>query len=513
EDAQSRAEAEAAHLAEWRQLYDATYGQGAPSEPDFDITGWRSSYTGEPLPPAEMRTWVEQTVSRLRALRPRDVLEVGCGTGLLLTRLAPACHSYLGLDFSAPALARLGAYLSTRPDLRHVRLQQGMAHELSSVPDASVDLVILNSVVQYFPDLDYLLGVLREALRVTRDGGHLFVGDVRSLPLLDAFHASVQLSRADDDTPLSELRGRVAQARRREKELVVDPALFAEVARRWPRVGAAEAALKRGAYDNELSRFRYDVTLRVGGGKRAVAEPGRWVEWGAGGAWRQEVAEALGRDRGEAVGVRGVRDARAAAAVAAARLLRADEGGPTTAVGLREAAAQAAGEDPDEVLRLAARLGVEVSWRGFGSDGVYDAVFNPRWEGVEAAAEAPPGDYSRYANSPARGSGEAELGRRLQQELRERLPEYMVPGAVVVLDGWPLTPNGKVDRKALPAPQRQAEGYRPPRTPEEEMLCSLFSEVLSVERVGIEDNFFALGGHSLLATRLVSRVRAALGAE
>ncbi|MET8626205.1 amino acid adenylation domain-containing protein, partial [Kitasatospora sp. NPDC004669] len=132
---------------------------------------------------------------------------------------------------------------------------------------------------------------------------------------------------------------------------------------------------------------------------------------------------------------------------------------------------------------------------------------------VVVVREDQPGDHRLvgYVVPTAPDAAEPE---ELRRHLRRTLPEYMVPSALVVLAALPLTPSGKIDRLALPAPEfTGAGGGRGPRDEREALLCAAFAEVLGLPAVGVEDDFFALGGHSLLATRLLGRVRAALGVE
>ena len=141
---------------------------------------------------------------------------------------------------------------------------------------------------------------------MTKKGGHIFVGDVRSLALQDAYHASVQLYKAGADQTPAELRRLMGQGKRKEKELLIDAELFAELGRSWKKVGRVRSGLKRGDYDNELSRFRYDVVLEMGE-KEEIAEPEVWVDWDEEGAWRAGLKEMLALRPEAGVGVRGIR--------------------------------------------------------------------------------------------------------------------------------------------------------------------------------------------------------------
>ncbi|AVT35246.1 non-ribosomal peptide synthetase [Plantactinospora sp. BB1] len=497
-------------VAGWRGVFDEVYGQ------DTDDTGlsrrvWTSSYTRRPLPDAEIAECVADTVGRIRALRPRRILELGCGTGLLLRRLAPHCDAYHGTDLSAEAVRRLRAATAGQPGMPELVLRHQAADDFAGIAPGDYDVVVVNEVVQYLPGVDYLRRVLAGAARAVRPGGAVFVGGVRSLPLLRAFHASVALANADPQSTVGVLAREVDWAVRAEKELAVDPEFFTAVLPELPGIGAVEIELKGGRGDNEFTRFRYDVTLRAA----APAPDGPVRVVGSPAGFR----DALAVGDGATVLLRGVRNARLAEPAALLDLLADADTDPDTPVRhLRDlVAARAAGwdgVDPADLVELADKYErrAVVSWSGT-SPTAFDVVCRPAnaatgQEPVRATRAALPASWDRFGNTPMSGAADDRLVEGVRDHLRQRLPGHLVPDAFVVLAALPLNTSGKVDRKALPAPGRASERpYVPPSTETERAVAEIWTAVLDVERVGADARFFELGGHSLLATQVQSRVR------
>ena len=520
-------------LAHWQMVFDdLIYGRPSQQHDDaFNVTGWNSSYTGEPIPAEEMRVWLEDTLAPLRSTPARRILEVGCGTGLLLTRLAPQCTRYWGTDISRVALDGVRRQVEAAGErLASVSLFRRAADDFTGVEPDSFDAVILNSTVQYFPDVEYLLRVLEKAATAVAPGGFIFVGDVRSLPLMETFHASVQLFKAEDSLPVAELRRRVKTQAAQENELFIAPAFFYALKRHLPRISGVEIRPKRGRRHNELTRFRYQVMLRVSDDAHTLDDDATWHEWEREGLTLDGLRRLLVEQQPEALNLSDVPNARLAAERKLAELLWDDERLRTCGE-LRAAVAERAGRgiDPEDLHALGEELSYEVgiSWARHDAEGSFDVRLRRRARG---AAEKPPEgespfpepesrglEWGTYANNPVRGRSEIHLVPQLRSFLHERLPAYMIPSTFVVLDELPLTPNGKIDRRALPAPdaarQVDAESFVAPRNADEEKVAEIWAEVLGVRPVGAEDSFFDLGGHSLQATRVVSRVRDACGVE
>ncbi|MGI9290684.1 MAG: non-ribosomal peptide synthase/polyketide synthase [Gammaproteobacteria bacterium] len=494
---------------QWQSLWQEEYEQeSTAADAGFDIQSWDSSYTGKPIPAEEMREWLDSTTQRIRELKPQRAIEIGSGTGMIVAAVAPDCKTYTATDFSAAAVARLKRLCSGRENLQSVELKNCGADQLSEFTDRSFDTLILNSVAQYFPNIEYFVDFIRTAVDKISDEGHIFLGDLRSLPLLTAYHASVQHYQADDDLAAHELLSLIRQRTDQEEELLIDPALFSFLQESIPRLSAIRFELKRGVARNELSRFRYDVLLQVGSGTEAI-RPQR-VEWQGLGQLTtlQEKLQSLPTG---GLLINAIPDART---LHDARLLeiltQAEE---STAGDIRAALQQGdTGIEPEGLYRLAGELNLDLQLSG-GDAGKMTALFRPAGSYGFDGELLQTGRHNRlssYGNNPLHGKLQRSLVPLLRKHLQGFVPDYMIPATFVVMDEFPLTPNGKIDRQALPAPDRkrtEQEAYVAPETATQETLTEIWSGILGIERIGINDDFFALGGHSLLATQLASRIR------
>nr|AGS49514.1 long-chain-fatty-acid--CoA ligase [uncultured bacterium esnapd7] len=488
-------------VGEWQEIYDQGYADddAQPFGEDFNL--WVSSYTGEPIPVAEMRVWRDAAVDRITAFAPRRVLELGTGTGLLLARIAGDVDAYWATDFSEPVVERLGRQVTAAGWDGRVRLLCRRADDLSDIPPI-FDTVVLNSVVQYFPNERYLREVLDGAWEMLEPGGRLVLGDIRRARSVRAFHVAVQRAKHADATP-AQLRAAVEQAVLLEKELVIDPEWF----HRWAEgAGAAgvDVRLKDGSVHNELTRHRYEVVLH----KPGATQPRR-VDTVPALAWDGDLDGLADRIREQdlpAVRITGIPNARVVEEAAAARELGQEDSEPSPL----------APQDPHELTAWAARQGrqVALTWSAAAVDRFDAILFQDGENRVLAGTYVPASSTGGGINDPAAAAGITALPAVLREHLGKTLPEYMVPSAIMPIGGVPLTVNGKLDRAALPVPDHAAGTRgRAPSTPEETSVCDIFAAVLGLDRVGVDDNFFAIGGHSLLATRVVSRIRAAHGVE
>jgi acyl carrier protein len=375
--------------------------------------------------------------------------------------------------------------------------------------------------------VDYLLQVIEGAITTIAQQGKIFMGDVRSLPLLEAFHAAVQLSQASFERTIEQWQQQVNSSVAAEEELLIDPGFFIALKQHFPQITWVEIQPKRGNAQNELTQFRYDVTLHINTDvqtpvvREAEVTVVPWLNWQLDGLSLKQIENQLLTRQPEIFGIRGVPNKRVQQAL---QIWQWWENPPAveTVGQLRQLLAQQStvGINPEQFYQLGQELDytVQLSWWESSQDGSYDVVFCRNqaykaafWDSSSITAKP----WTEYTNNPLYGKLVQKLVPQVRSLIQQKLPNYMVPQAFVLLKAMPLTPNGKVDRRALPAPDTAARnlatGFVSPRTPLEAKLVQIWSEVLGTERIGVKDNFFELGGHSLLATQVVSRINSALG--
>ncbi len=524
---------ESVNITQWKEVYDQVYSDSSAhdEEPGFDISGWNNSYTGESIDPEQMRAWRDATCERIRALRPRNIYEVGCGTGLLLFPLAPYCINYFASDFSFQALHSIEKNLSSIDIHRNkVKLRKCHADDPQYMIASAFDTFVINSVTQYFSSGRYLAKVIDNIAGCAAVEGHIFIGDVRDLRYLKEFHSAVAATAASRGAGPAlyapEFWERIEQSAASEQELLIDPEFFVQLAHTHSRISDVDILLKEGRATNEMNQYRYDVILhldKMPGQKHALEKWERGLDLEA-------LTSHLLRTIPDCLLVPAVPNYRIDRDLWLAAALQecAQEKGDIESV-LARYQSNDQFRAPDEQLSpqdfwdIGRAIGYRVDISNFYScdRGCYAVLFR---RCNTSAAKLPASRFFRthhslspvnsaiaYTNNPLSNLVKEHLVGEIRTHCETQLPTYMVPGRFVILNRLPQTANGKVDKTALPVPQRKHQlkhsNAVAPRTEVEKTLCAIWEEVLQIREVGIDDNFFELGGHSLKATQVIARIR------
>lgn len=502
------------HCDQWEVIYDRLY-QKSSDNTAFDTTGWISSYTGKSLPKADMHEWVLHTVDQISDLAPQRILEIGCGMGLLLLAIAPICQSYHGIDISSAALRHIAEQLADKSFKNKVTLSQGNANTCHLSAEIFYDTVIVNSVIQYFPHVHYLLDVLDRAIKTVTSGGQVFIGDVRSYAHLKHFHASVVLHRAENTDSLESLKHRYFKYLHQEKELVIDPLFFIDYAKHHARITHVNIQLKTGQCENEMNDYRYDVILQIE--KPSIKKiKTTLLDWQKEKLTTTSLAQNLLQQLPmiHLVNIPNMRWDKANKLIA-----RFDH--PADNLLLAECAGLFSQQEeqmisPFDLKSIAEIANYEVHCVFSEQKNMtcFDAILRlksknvPCYLGQTIAQTNTPINWQNYANKPWQVSCYKKIYDSLQQYLLDKLPHYMLPSAFVLIDEVPVTANGKLNKKALANYEHMVTSeYQAANTDIEQALIDIWKDTLGIDKeIGVKDNFFQLGGHSLNALQVVNTI-------
>ena len=491
----------------------------------FNTGIWYSSYDKQPTAQTEMRLWADDIIEQILAHQPQHVWEIGCGRGMLLFPIAARTKTYYGTDISKASLDYIREQITASPQrYKHVTLAQKPADEFDQIPENTFDVLILNSIVQYFPSVEYLQKVICGSIRAVKPGGMIFLGDIRSKALMRTFHTSIQEYLAEPSLSTEQLRQRIEMQILKEKELLIAPEFFVALKETYPQISHVQIRLERGSEHNELNKYRYHVLLHIEATTESIIPES--VVNGLSMSY-EDIRQYLQKTQPNSVTFSNLHNARLATDTDTLRLLEKPDIENVEQLRQHLHENQTDAINPETLHQLSAELGyqLELCWSlSSESNDRLDAVFvkptvaKPRIVLTPLTQKSVKiSNLQDYGNNPLNSQIAAIIIPQLKQYLKQKLAEYMIPSAFVILSQLPLTPNGKVNRRALPAPDissfSQNDNFIAPRDRIEQQLAEIWSEVLNIHRVGVKNNFFELGGHSLLAVKLMAKIQRIFGKQ
>lgn len=494
----------------WKTVYDETYRSVSNDKTISSGFGnvWRSSYSGMAFAQKEFDELMESTVSRIKALSPKNILEIGCGNGFVLHRLAESAESYVGTDISAVAIEKLKQSIDDKSYRNRTELIIAGADELDMLKGRKFDCIIINSVAQYFPSFSYFEKVITDSVELLEERGFIYLGDLRNLDLADIFYGSVRAYRNPELT-VRDLCAAVKADLSQERELMISQNNIGYLMSLDDRITGVEVNKRIGKYENEMTKFRYDAVL--------------FKDWKAPEICELERIDVSGLILDEKC-LEEIIDGRKAVIltnVLDTMLIRDNYLAGCTAVrgqdeSLRNILDEKINLKQDytplyEITAALKRLGYYSFVRNIGEMMTEITVSKENYcfnSGEVSGA---------VSNVPADNTGDAERFYIIRENLKKQLPEYMVPSYFIRKKHFDYLPNGKLDRSSLSGHidihREVTSEFAEAKTELQKNLTKLWKDILGIDKVGVRDSFIELGGHSLLAVKMLSAVRRRYGAD
>lgn len=495
-------------IEHWKKLFDQTHHDvEADINITHDFTGWKSVISGEDIPRKEMGAWLNASIKAInKALsstinnKKLTILEVGCGTGLLVSQLLERATLYHATDFSSRILHTLNKRLQFK-NIENIELQQCAAHEIDKYFTRHYDLIILNSVVQYFPSLTYLTDVLSSILKRMNSESTLFIGDVRDFRKLPILNANILLhNKILSDKPQDERNDLLNQRSDHEHELCIDPLYFYKTFSDFD----VQTSPRLDSSSNELSLYRYNVIIKL------RAKNSHSINWITGNT--NEVNGQLIKNNIKThayFAIKNIPDIRLHKDI---KNYEEFTGNLLNFKKPNRYKKSLLTLSPYELLNWADRNKLNIAFYYHPTDGIncYSLIISSKPMTFDIFDPDKEMSYThKLANSPIESMVKQREKKSIRIHLAKKLAPYMLPERIEIIDKMPVTIHGKIDKSQLKKmdPQFKKIKYRKKISETESTLIESLKSVINTDEIDYDDDFFESGGSSLLAIQWAIELR------
>jgi amino acid adenylation domain-containing protein len=512
-------------LDHWKKIYNTVFScKEAPSDEAFNTAGWTDS-NNRKIPKIEMQEWAENTKERLLSLRPSSILEVGVGTGLVFFKVAGLVSRCDATDFSKSAIA----YVKGQAEKRGISNAKFTILEANKIKllKSSYDLLVMSSVAQYFPNIEYLMEVIEQSIKRIAGKGHVFIGDVRSYPHLKAFHTARLLNKNLNKIALPIFKAALDRAIDDEDELVIHPDYFYGLKRKFTELSHVEILFKEGRHYNEMNCFRYDVILHVNqdyvskGEVKGLDINSAEINLSDEGEFKKLLSSLTGS---QVLHLKNIPNKRTCGYQLIESLKQNINWQEEFEFEYKKVFAQAV--CPAKICKMAKKYNYEARLTFSEQEPVdnfdvflYASEFESlAWQNYIVAANQKMVEKktrTAIATFPLRPRINRKIIADLKVFLKKKLSGFSIPSHFFVVDDIPITRNGKVDRnKLLAIAQPLADKCAAPlKTTMEYNLAKIWGDILGTKIEDKELSFYEAGGSSLLFIELSLMLHKHFGVE